>query len=437
MAPVQKSKLNDRRIKSKLLSIFSQYTMLLNNLLFILIVKRRNRQRQGMKQKQYVKFRRNLMNLVRRNDIINAVALRLEPRNLFVCHTIWSRNKSTDWWDNVVNGFTTQQWNKNFRVSYETFLYICDQLRPIIQLKDTNMRKAVDIERAVAITLWRLSTCCSYRTVGHLFGVGLSTVHYIVSRAVSAIVKVLGPKHIVFPSSEDLRIMEAKFRQKWRTPGCVGCIDATHIPIISPKIDHTDYFNRKDYHSILLQGVVDATYRFWDISVGAPGKIHDARLFRQSKFKHALNLGKLNSTSNIVCGNSIPFYVLGDAAYPISRNVIKPYPDNGQLTSRQKNFNRHVSRTRCIVENAFGRLKGRWRILLKRNDSALELTKRVTYACVILHNICESMGDFFHDNWSGDNLELQPRTENNTTAASIEAVEVRQTLEDYFWDISS
>ena len=42
-----------------------------------------------------------------------------------------------------------------------------------------------------------------------------------------------------------------------------------------------------------------------------------------------------------------------------------------------------------MVENAFGRLKGRWRCLLKRNDSSIELAKTMNVACCALHNLCE------------------------------------------------
>ena len=35
-----------------------------------------------------------------------------------------------------------------------------------------------------------------------------------------------------------------------KTPQVIGCVDGTHIPIISPKVNESCYVNRKGYHSI-------------------------------------------------------------------------------------------------------------------------------------------------------------------------------------------
>lgn len=51
------------------------------------------------------------------------------------------------------------------------------------------------------------------------------------------------------------------------------------------------------------------------------------------------------------------------------------------------------------VECAFGRLKGRWRCLLKRLDNDISSIAGIAKACCTLHNICEIHGDFFDDEW--------------------------------------
>ena len=46
-----------------------------------------------------------------------------------------------------------------------------------------------------------------------------------------------------------------------------------------------------------------------------------------------------------------------------------------------------------VSEGAFGQLKGRWRVLLRRCECSQENTKKGALACVLLHNICLEKGD--------------------------------------------
>ena len=63
-------------------------------------------------------------------------------------------------------------------------------------------------------------------------------------------------------------------------PQAVGAIDGCHIKIKAALKDAEDYINRKDYHPIILQGLTANNYIFRDVSVGCPGKSHDARIFK-------------------------------------------------------------------------------------------------------------------------------------------------------------
>ena len=66
-------------------------------------------------------------------------------------------------------------------------------------------------------------------------------------------------------------------------PLCTSSVDGTHIRIQAPAEDHTDYVNRKNYHSIVMQALVDSRYLFRDVVVGWPGSVHDARVLSNSE----------------------------------------------------------------------------------------------------------------------------------------------------------
>ena len=193
--------------------------------------------------------------------------------------------RSSQWWDYVVcRTFTSADWIENFRMSRETFLYLCEQLHPRLSKQNTVtvMCNAITVERRVAISLWFLATSSEYRTIGHLFGVARSTVCEIVHETCTAIVDCLLTQYIQFPSGTRLQEVVDGFLMKWGVPMCVGAIDGSHIPICGTAMNHTDYYNRKGWYSVILQGVVDHSYRFIDINVGWPGSVHDARVFAHS-----------------------------------------------------------------------------------------------------------------------------------------------------------
>jgi len=149
--------------------------------------------------------------------------------------------------------FSEEDWMENFRVSKLTFDYLCTQLSPLIKRKDTVLRKAITVPHRVAITLWCLATCGEYRTIGHLFGVARCTVCVIVHDTCEAIVRILLKKYVQFPMDEQLVHVVNGFRLKWGMIQCAGAVDGCHIPVKPPALNHTDYYNRKSWYSVVLQ----------------------------------------------------------------------------------------------------------------------------------------------------------------------------------------
>ena len=54
------------------------------------------------------------------------------------------------------------------------------------------------------------------------------------------------------PQGENLKVVVGGFFQGWQFSQCAGAIDGTHIKIIAPKDNPLDYWNRKQYHSIVM-----------------------------------------------------------------------------------------------------------------------------------------------------------------------------------------
>lgn len=168
----------------------------------------------------------------------------------------------------------------------------------------------------------------------------------------------------------------------------MGCIDGSSIPIRTPahKIKST-YVNRHDIPCITLQGICDYKKRFIDIFVGIPGKVHDARVFKMSDISNLLP---------DIC-NVNKYHILGDGAYPIRPWLLIPYKDYGNLTHKQKRYNKKFSATRVLIENTFGILKGRFRQLIRLDMLSVSTLTKFIIVCCILHNFCIDYEDFLED----------------------------------------
>jgi len=106
---------------------------------------------------------------------------------------------------------------------------------------------------------------------------------------------------------------------------------------------------------------------------------------------------------------------------------MKPFPHTSTLSSAEITFNYRLSKARVVSENAFGRLKVRWRRLLKQNDMSIAHIPNVIIACSILHNVCEVHGDTFNELWL-EGIHLDEPTAPASTSSTSAAANIRNTL---------
>ena len=113
----------------------------------------------------------------RQHDLISAPLARRIRR---IRHTYvrrrraaWVYPRPQGWFEEMYqNPVFSTLWKNDFRVTKETFDYICQLVGPDLSRQNTRFRKAVALNKRVAIALGRMGTGNSYRTTGITFGQG-------------------------------------------------------------------------------------------------------------------------------------------------------------------------------------------------------------------------------------------------------------------------
>ena len=108
----------------------------------------------------------------------------------------------------------------------------------------------------------------------------------------------------------------------------------------------------------------DANYRFTAIDFGSYGRINDAGIFRRSKLGKVKEENQFTFPEPSEIENHEPkltFVIIGDEAFPLNPNLMRPFPGDS-LNDQQQIYNYRHSRARRVIENAFGILSRKFRI---------------------------------------------------------------------------
>ncbi|XP_055534604.1 putative nuclease HARBI1 [Wyeomyia smithii] len=279
---------------------------------------------------------------------------------------------------------------QNFlRMNIDDFHTLLELVSPLIKKQDSNMREVILAGERLALTLRFLATGDSFMSLQYLFRIPQSTISTIISEVCDAIHKALKPDFLKFPSTEENWLELAdNFNNRWIFSHCIGAIDGNHIVMKAPVHSGSVYYNYKGTHSVVLMTIADAQYRFTYIDVCANGRISDGGVFNRTSFFTALTTDKLSlPTPKPLLGRDepIPYFLVGDNAFALSNNLMKPYAQRN-LNGLERIFNFRLSRARRVVENAFGLLASRFRVFEKPIQLNPEKVRKITIACCTLHN---------------------------------------------------
>ncbi|XP_047132285.2 uncharacterized protein LOC105848286 isoform X1 [Hydra vulgaris] len=208
------------------------------------------------------------------------------------------------------------------------------------------MREPISVVKRVAVALHYLASCEEYRVVSSLFGIGKSTANLIVHEFINAVNDILLPKYVKIPLSvENLNKHSRDFEAILGFPQCVGAVDGCHILILALKDQAISYYNYKGWYSIVLFSVVDCRYRFIYTSVGSPGRNNDSYILQNSSLKAILESSLFDKCCKELGDSLVPLCLIGDSAFPLTRHLLKPYPENLELSEIRKKFQLNTLRS--------------------------------------------------------------------------------------------
>ena len=282
-----------------------------------------------------------------------------------------------------------QSFYRYFHMSPERFAHLLSLVGPAITRQTTSFRQPIHADERLAITLRYLVTGDSMQTISFSYRVGHSTICGIIDSTCDALWNVLSCEYLRRPSTPEewIKISEG-FQQLWNFPHCLGAIDGKHIVMQAPANSGSNFYNYKGTFSIILLAVCDAQYCFTLLDIGDTGRQSDGGVLANSAFGRSLESGSLS----LPCpkplpgqSSSVPYYFVGDSAFPLKTYMLRPFP--GRFLPEDKQiFNYRLSRARRVIENTFGIMATKFRIFRRSIVANPDKVTKITQAACCLHN---------------------------------------------------
>ena len=137
--------------------------------------------------------------------------------------------------------------------------------------------------------------------------------------------------------------------------------------------------------------LVDANYRFLYCNIGVNGRISDGGVYRRCNLSELVDdpqnpLSIPNKKPLPGRNTSVPYVFIADEAFPLKEHILEPYANRGQ-SEMEFIFSKRLSRARRVVENAFGIMTSRFRVLSSEIDLEPKKVDKIVLACCVLSNL--------------------------------------------------
>ena len=277
-----------------------------------------------------------------------------------------------------------QEFKRHFRFSKASVNRLADMLENDLSF-ETNRGLPISPPLQILITLNHYAGGHFQRITGWCAGVSQNGARLSLERVTEALVK-RKPQFVYMPNENTMHKTSERMQTKFHLPRLAMAVDGCQVVFTSAprklpanKVAQM-FWCRKQEYALNVQLVGNDVF-IYDLDVGWPGGTHDARIWNRSRVKRHIELQKR-------------FLLAGDSGYPISENLVKPYPIAETANDPLKRlFNRRLSGARTMMsECLFGVWKARFPIL-KNLRTHFPLSQKIVVATAVLFNIARLWQD--------------------------------------------
>ena len=276
-----------------------------------------------------------------------------------------------------IPGFTNYMRN-----TPEFFEIIKTRLEPHLARQATNYRAPISVRKKLALTIRYLATGQSYTSLSCQLKVGRSTISKFLPEVCRAIQDEFTREYLRCPTTPDKwKELEREFRIRWNVPHALGALDGKHVALKKPKNTGALYHNYKGFFSIVMLALVDGQYKFRWVDAGTAGSCSDAQIFNACQLKRKIDDGRIGfpDPAPITQGDrDVPYFILADDVFALKTWLVKPY-GRRILPREERIANYRISSGRRVVENAFGILVSRFRVMLTTIELPPETVREVFF----------------------------------------------------------
>ncbi|WKX96155.1 hypothetical protein Q1695_012532 [Nippostrongylus brasiliensis] len=208
----------------------------------------------------------------------------------------------------------------------------------------------------------------SYSHLWGEFAIGATTARKNVHEVARTIIEELHSETFPTPTASTWANAVQEFRRQWDYPAAMGALDGKHVTCVCPANTGSTFYNYKGYYSIVLLALVDANYRCVIYDLGASGRLTDAGVFMNSAMKAFLEEHDCDFPGPVDLGSAgrVPCHFLVDQGFRLTPRFLRPYSSTETAADpRKAYYNYKLSSARRVVENYFGILASRFRVLLR------------------------------------------------------------------------